>query len=409
MPKSTGKKVRMRVDDAQTPVAVSSKKRDTAPHSSKSQKKGRLEKSSKKKEEEKSKTDDTKRNISIEVEDAKTPAVGSNKKRDVTPHPSKNSKAEKSTRKKERSKSSKKKGDSIKRNISFEELDESASAEAMVQAALRDKQKYPAPPFSCKSIFNKGVLKVLVTLHRIPPQFIRYEVTATHFYLDTLRDTKKLRLVHAFPSGITVKHKPEPEAQWEYGMLKVDLPVDSWGELKEKAAKVTEKIQAKQKDRQQKLQTETIGDEANSDNGKTSKTTKKAKRGQKRKAAAAVEAEGQSHPQAPDNAEPKKKGTKKKFLEQADVFKLIEDIADENDVKVKAQLDREHQKEAKALELAQRKKKRQNLKEKGKQHIAQQAAEYRSQKQREKKARKKAASEQDQDSGDQKKRRVSFA
>lgn len=50
------------------------------------------------------------------------------------------------------------------------------------------------PPYSCKVLGKAGVVRVSVTLHRIPHQCINFTPTEDHFYLDTFKYTKKLLL-----------------------------------------------------------------------------------------------------------------------------------------------------------------------------------------------------------------------
>lgn len=66
----------------------------------------------------------------------------------------------------------------------------------LISAHTREKlsEMFPCPPSSFIIDRKKKVLKVLVVLHKIPPQFIAFEPSKTHVFLHTLSFTKKLLL-----------------------------------------------------------------------------------------------------------------------------------------------------------------------------------------------------------------------
>jgi len=95
----------------------------------------------------------------------------------------------------------------------------------------------------------KGVLRVQVTLHRIPEHLINFSPTATHFYLDTLKYSKKYVLRFPYPNGIRVQAMNDSVATIEYGILTAELPVTDWGSVLDTRQQALEKAVAKREQR----------------------------------------------------------------------------------------------------------------------------------------------------------------
>lgn len=85
------------------------------------------------------------------------------------------------------------------------------------------------PPYSCKVMWVKGVVRVSVNLQRISEKCINFTPTTERFYLDTFKFTKKYKLDFPYPQGIRVD-ATAPEASLEGGYLTTDLKIVDWGD-----------------------------------------------------------------------------------------------------------------------------------------------------------------------------------
>ncbi|CEP01649.1 Uncharacterized protein PBTT_07289 [Plasmodiophora brassicae] len=85
-----------------------------------------------------------------------------------------------------------------------------------------------APPYSLKvkRINGQRHVVVRVVLHRVPPHHIKYEPTQERLVVTTLGHTKKFVLDVPYPDGVRVVVGDNPEAQFEYGILTAQLPIE---------------------------------------------------------------------------------------------------------------------------------------------------------------------------------------
>lgn len=79
------------------------------------------------------------------------------------------------------------------------------------------------PPHNLHLARKMNVVKCRVDLYKIPPKCIKFEPTATHLYVDTLKYTKKFVLNIPYPEGVTVD--TNVEATFDSGVLKCDFPI----------------------------------------------------------------------------------------------------------------------------------------------------------------------------------------
>jgi len=81
---------------------------------------------------------------------------------------------------------------------------------------------------------KKGVVRVMVSLRRFSPKIINFQPTHTHFYLDTLKYTKKYVLQFRYPHNIVVDVSAEPVSQLSNNGLTTELRIVDWGNIKER-------------------------------------------------------------------------------------------------------------------------------------------------------------------------------
>lgn len=104
------------------------------------------------------------------------------------------------------------------------------------------------PPYSCKLMWVKGVVRVIVNLQRVSDKCINFTPTSDRFYLDTFKHTKKYKLDFAYPHGVKVDASA-PEATLEQGILKTDLRVVDWAEATKQHAEIVSAHQSMLKSR----------------------------------------------------------------------------------------------------------------------------------------------------------------
>lgn len=103
---------------------------------------------------------------------------------------------------------------------------------AAAPVEVKKEPEYPRPPYSMRILWVPAKIRVKVTLHKIPGQYINFDPKPDHFYLDTLKYNKKISLKFPYPDGIKVQATKESEATFQAGILTTELPITDWGTLK---------------------------------------------------------------------------------------------------------------------------------------------------------------------------------
>jgi len=93
------------------------------------------------------------------------------------------------------------------------------------------------PPYSCKIMWVKGVVRVVVNLQRCSDKCINFTPTAERFYLDTFKHSKKYKLDFVYPHAVRVDASA-PEATLEAGILKTDLKIVDWADAASQHAEI---------------------------------------------------------------------------------------------------------------------------------------------------------------------------
>lgn len=280
--------------------------------------------------------------------------------------------------------------------------------------AVRPPPAIVEPPFSCKIMWVKGVVRVIVNLQRCSEKCINFTPTSDRFYLDTFKHTKKYKLDFIYPEGVRVDASA-PEATLEAGILKTDLKVVDWagaasqhaeivshhqGMLKSRGIKGVDEVDGKQTSQKSApVQESTLSDKAESQtqpsnaaasSGKAS-TPKRSQKTQAPKLAPqprAVTQQGsdrvKSKPQTAlkhkpasqltpassdaesDQALPKPK-KKKKFLEKNEMSEMLGKIVKAAEIKSEVRLHRDEEESSHVHEVIQSKQEKQESRKKRKQ------------------------------------------
>jgi len=226
------------------------------------------------------------------------------------------------------------------------------------------------PPHNLHLARKLNVVKCRVNLYKIPPKCIKFEPTATHFYVDTLKFTKKYYLNIPYPEGVTVD--TNVEATFDSGVLLCDFPIvadpnkpadlDKVVEARELVKEMrkngipipTELAEvaklAKTKERADDREGEGGDGAATSKNKKTKKVLSNKEKRQKEKSKRALENDGELDD--PTTARKKKKAKvqqkepkKKTFLDNADeALRMADSVNEKQEMEMQAKIDKEYSK-----------------------------------------------------------------
>jgi hypothetical protein len=255
------------------------------------------------------------------------------------------------------------------------------------------------PPFSCKLMWVKGVVRIVVNLQRVSEKCINFTPATDRFYLDTFKHTKKYKLDFVYPHTVKVDASA-PEATLEAGILKTELKVVDWADAASQHAEIVAKHQNMLKTRGIKGVNENDDQKRKSSQGNESKEfhnpisepaepQKKTKKSKRAKVSKNVEGSVIAQPQKKEvpepsvrkhnpptsqppqsfdaKNEPAQKPTKKKrFLGQSEMNEMLGKIVQAAESKSDTRLHRDETESSHLNEVIQSKKEKQENRKKRK-------------------------------------------
>lgn len=221
------------------------------------------------------------------------------------------------------------------------------------------------PPHNLHLARKIGVVKCRVDLYKIPPQYINFEPTKTHLYLDTFKYSKKFKLEVPYPEGVQVD--TSVEATFDSGVLKCDFPIlndpnkpaglDKIVEAREIVKELRKKgipvpIDLMKSAQMAKVK-ERADEAAEEDSKKKPAPAKKGKVPLSNKDKRQKEKAKRALTEDPEDPLPRKKKTKteqpdqpkKNFVENAsDALNMVDEVNDQQEKAIQEKMDREYNK-----------------------------------------------------------------
>lgn len=90
-----------------------------------------------------------------------------------------------------------------------------------------NSEKYQRVPVSFRVNVIRKVLKIIITLHKIPEKFVQLDVEDDHFTVDTLGYSKKMWIQRKYPGLIQVQKEKVKATFMKNGLVLVTIPLKS--------------------------------------------------------------------------------------------------------------------------------------------------------------------------------------